>query len=736
MADDPVWRGSHAPRAAYGPGMMLYALVLALVATAGCSAPFSLPSGDELTQLRPIAGQQTPARPALIQDRNPLGAVAARVLGKRGGSSQRVDLWESETPGEPSVLTMFRARREPRPAANVPDRAQSSSAAGQAGTGSQLAAEPRWPRATLGPDRRDSAIIRTSAEVPAAAANSAQSDPAELTSRQDPAPADVSAGEIAAGEMAADLGTEGLVSLTLDEALAHAESHHPLLAARMHEVSAAKGRFVTAGLLPNPELTMDSDVPVNEGRGADLRMRLMFTFPTAGKRRLREAVAASEVARARWALRSEIERVLLNAADVALEVLYLQELARLQGELSELAARRAQIERSRFEARTATFADAMEAEMDASRLALQHKDTLDRLRAARWRLAQAIGINPPQPVHVVGELPFEPFVPVALDQVLDAARASRPELAEAGAALSESHRQLELARAEAKPDIAVGPRYEDRLGDGNDSMGARLDIDLPLFDRNQGAIYERAAQTRARGAMVEAVEINTLGDVARAYVRLVSLQSRLNYYQSQVTPVVERTHATLDSPDTRRALPADQASDLLRSLLQLRLEQLQLRYDYNRLRRRLEIFLGRRVDELALPAGAILEQPAGELILPAEPSQSSTEASSPSAGPEASGPRMPSGASTPRPPGLPAAPGLVPSESTQPSGGGPMPEMPELMPLPGLREPGADPFDLNDSSEGTFELEPPTQGALEPRDSDAAPFDPTEARAMSGGQAG
>lgn len=673
---------SRCPSAPSGPGRvgrMLSTVALLLVGAVGCAAPFSLPSGEELLALRPAGGQGVWAEPGLGRDGNLLGEVAARVLGTR-------------PPG---------------------------TTAGQASSGTQAAGGPRWARAALAPDRRDRAIIPTSAEGPAEpdvlpANNSGEQIAAyENAGAHGGLPASgalAGPGAVAAqadafaGDVAADMASAGLVSLTLDEALEYARSHHPLLVARAHEVAAAKGALAGAGVLPNPELTMDTDVPVNEGQGADFRMRLMFTLPTAGKRRLREAVAAAGVARARWALKSETERVLLAANDVGLEVLYLQELARLQGELSALAARRAEIERSRFEARTATYADAMEAEMDAARLALEHKTALAQLRAARWNLGQAIGLSPPQPVHLVGELAFEPFEAVPLEQVLAQARASRPELPEARAALSESCRELALARAEGKPDIGIGPRYEDHLGDGNDSAGARLDIELPLFDRNQGAIGERAGLARAAGALVKVAELSTLGDVAREYVRLLSLQSWLDHYQSQVMPIVARTQAALAEEEARRALPADQASDILRAVIRLRLDELRLRYEYNLARRRLEIFLGQGLEDLGLLPGAAAEQLGGAAGLPGEPIGSGAEAALPRIGPGTAAPRAEADGSVPGLPGLPGVPGLVPLEPAEPASEGPAPE---LLPLPGLGQPAAGP------SEG----EAPPESALEPEDS-------------------
>ena len=93
------------------------------------------------------------------------------------------------------------------------------------------------------------------------------------------------------------------------------------------------------GLLPNPQLVMDTESPVERNGATTLTSRVTFTLPTGGKRRWRMAAAEAAVARSQAAQARETELILAEAADAAIEVLYLQELAVLQGELSHLAAR-------------------------------------------------------------------------------------------------------------------------------------------------------------------------------------------------------------------------------------------------------------------------------------------------------------------------------------------------------------------------------------------------------------
>ncbi len=380
--------------------------------------------------------------------------------------------------------------------------------------------------------------------------------------------------------------------MTLEEVLEHTLDHHPLLHARTHEVEAARGRLVTASLLPNPQWVMDTESPVDGDDATRLSTRLTFTLPTGRKRRWRMAAAEAGVTRSQAALARETELLLAEAADAAIEVLYLQELATLQGALSQLAARTADVLGGQFQGGTTPYTTTIKSRLDAAQIELARLDTLGRLEQARVRLNRSAGLAPATLVSMRGELIVRAIPSIRLERLLAEAERSRPDLAESRATVLESQRRYSQACAEARPDVDLGPRVHNSLGETDDRVGARLAIDLPLFDRNQGRIAENAAMIRTRRAMLDATEINTLSDVAAAYVELQAAQTQLDYHRAHVQPFVEQAEAAIRGTAADKVLAPGQISELMEQLARMRVEQLELRYVHTRLRMRLELLLG------------------------------------------------------------------------------------------------------------------------------------------------
>jgi outer membrane protein, heavy metal efflux system len=288
-------------------------------------------------------------------------------------------------------------------------------------------------------------------------------------------------------------------------------------------------------------------------------------------------------------LNAETESILIEAADAAWQVLYLQELLELEGKLYDMATKTAELQRSRPDV---SYADKIEAETDAAELELERLESRTTLEIARFRLSQAIGLEYPEVLNMRGELAVRPVREFAFDELLDRVRQCRPQLARAQAAVAESEYAHRLECAKARPDIGLGPRYSENFGSGVDRLGLRFDADLPLFNRNQGGIQESAAEIRRQAELFRAVRITTLTDAASAYRELLELQSRLQYYRAEIIPLAERTEATIHEAFAAGQVKADQMSILQRNFVRLRLKELALRCRFNRLATRLEIFLG------------------------------------------------------------------------------------------------------------------------------------------------
>ncbi len=400
----------------------------------------------------------------------------------------------------------------------------------------------------------------------------------------------------------------GTCALTLADVQQYTLQHNPSLRIRQHEIEAAQARVITARLLPNPQLTLDS---MNSTGGSDeersvLTARIMMTVPLQPKRRLRTNAATVAVCEARLAFNREAKLVLAEATDAAIEVLYLQELRGLYAQLADLAEQGAQAQQERFKVAAAPYRNVIFAQLSAYRLEMAGRDTAIKLDQARVRLARAMGIVNGSLAFLDGQVSVEPLLFPPLPEVLAQACQAAPQLAQSAAAIEESRERHALERAKAVPDLSVGVRARESLsGAEADQLGGRLQVDLPIFDRNQGRIAESAAEIEISSAKHDVLEISTLDGVASLYLSLQKAQSSAEFYSLHVRPLAAETEAAVREAFQSSAVNAFELAELLETVARVRLEDLDVRYQHQRLRARLELLLERPLPRFAevLPAG-------------------------------------------------------------------------------------------------------------------------------------
>jgi outer membrane protein TolC len=106
-----------------------------------------------------------------------------------------------------------------------------------------------------------------------------------------------------------------------------------------------------------------------------------------------------------------------------------------------------------------------------------------------------------------------------------------------------------------------------------------------------GNIAESAADVQTNCAKYDLIKITTLNDVASLYVELQDTQARAEYYKTSIQPLTERTETALREAFEDRAVTAYELADLLESLARMKLSDLDLRHQHQRLRTRLELLL-------------------------------------------------------------------------------------------------------------------------------------------------
>jgi len=389
-------------------------------------------------------------------------------------------------------------------------------------------------------------------------------------------------------------------TLTISDIVQTTLENHPALRVRQHEIQVAQAKVVTAGMWSNPQFVMDTEAQLQEPRNTDLTARLMFTVPVAGKRGLRIAAASAGVAAAQWAWKVESKSLMLEAVAAAVDVRYLQELQTLQRQAVTLSTQLAELQRERFQVAAVQYRNVILAELAASDQDLALRNTSARLEQAQRRLTRAMGLVNASPPTVVGQLSVELVPDVASETVQQRACQVAPALAQSQMLLNEDLQRHALERKNAIPDLSIGPRVQTAIGtDIDDRAGGRVSIDLPIFNHNQGPIAETAAEACAEQARARLLETQAVNDSVETYRDLADVQARWQHFVTAVRPMMQRTEAAIREAFDDRAATAYDLADLQQTLLRMQVQDLDLRYQHQRLRTRLEVLLECRLGDLA-----------------------------------------------------------------------------------------------------------------------------------------
>ena len=283
---------------------------------------------------------------------------------------------------------------------------------------------------------------------------------------------------------------------------------------------------------------------------------------------------------------------MLEAAEATIEMLYLQELSSVYEQLAQQAEQTAVNQKERFKIAAEPYRSVVLAELSANEFELSRFETVVKLNQAKVRFTRAMGICDATLPPLEGRLTAAPVAFPPMQAVLAQAGCAASELAQAQAAIRESCGLHSFERWDAMPDISVGPRLMSDLAENtNEKMGARVQLDVPIFDRNQGNIAETAADIQTNRAKHDLLRVTALNDVASLYLELQVAQSRTEYYRTRIQPLMDQTEKSLRAAFEDRSVTAYELADLLKSLARMKLNDVELRHEHCRLRTRLELLL-------------------------------------------------------------------------------------------------------------------------------------------------
>ncbi len=332
-------------------------------------------------------------------------------------------------------------------------------------------------------------------------------------------------------------GPPPAVHLTLDRAIELALEHNHTLLAQRTTIDQNRAEETTANLRPNPVLSWDAQfLPIFQPSNfsgtyidntAQFDVGLSYLIER-GKKRQHRLEAAHDQTNVTVATVDDNERTLTSSvAQNFINVL-----------LAEANLSLAQMDLASFQ-QTLSIADTryqdgdmgegdllklklqlLQFQMDVSAADLGKVQALAQLR-------ESVGFDSvPENYDVDGELAHQ-AVSVSEDDLKMLALRDRPDYHAAQLGVTAAQSQLSLAQANGKKDLSVALNYDHvALND----VSTFFNIQLPIFDRNQGEI------ARARFAVTQAQETQTassegvLSDVVSAYESLRTNDALVGLY--------------------------------------------------------------------------------------------------------------------------------------------------------------------------------------------------------------
>ncbi|HEY2462244.1 MAG TPA: TolC family protein [Candidatus Acidoferrum sp.] len=336
---------------------------------------------------------------------------------------------------------------------------------------------------------------------------------------------------------------DAVAHITIEEAIRLALQHnHALLAART-TILQNQAQEITANLRPNPNLSWDSqffplfdpsqfsaDYLENQ---AQFDVGIGYTFERGKKRQHRLQAAKDATAVTRAQVTDNERQLIFNVGQQFVAVLLAQSTLDLANQDYDSFKNTVDISESRYKAGDMSEGDLLKIKLQL----LQFQTDVSAAKLAKVQaltaLRQFLGFESvPDSYDVQGDLDYTP-VHGGIDDLKALALRTRPDLQAAQLGITAAHSQEALAKANGKKDLGVSFDYTHTAGINTGAFF--FNIDLPIFDRNQGEIARtRYATTQAQELASEASE-QVLSDVADAYAALQSNNEIVQLYRAGYT---------------------------------------------------------------------------------------------------------------------------------------------------------------------------------------------------------
>ncbi len=327
--------------------------------------------------------------------------------------------------------------------------------------------------------------------------------------------------------------------LTLRDVLALTLMNNPELKAFSLETRAAEARELQAGLWPNPALEIGVEDVGGSGvrsgfDAAETTIQLSQLIELGNKLQKRRNVASFEKELSGWDYEAKRLDVLTEASNAYVELLAVQEKAKLLAELVGVSEQTAESVAHRVEAGKDSPLEKTKASIALSGVQLEHQQVLQELQAARKMTASFWGNEQPVFTQAQGQLEMVSDIPDMNE--LQQNLLQNPQLARWEKEIARNQAALELAKSKAIPDITVGAGVKRFNETDDDAFVFGVAIPLPISDRNQGGRMEAVYNLSKSYQQQRAARIEVINQFNKIFTDLSVSLNKIKTLQTSILP--------------------------------------------------------------------------------------------------------------------------------------------------------------------------------------------------------
>ena len=335
----------------------------------------------------------------------------------------------------------------------------------------------------------------------------------------------------------------GQNELDLETALQMYANRNPGVEASRDQIEMARGRLDQSGLWPNPTFNFEQEgYPFgnsNAGFWGDQEHNIGIgqLFELGGKRSRRKEMARLDLN----ARELEVENVLrLGQAQVKyafLRAFYAQKRRNIAQDLFGTYERLREIHQRRLEAGDVSGLSQLRINVEEIRYVTavtrgqsDFTQAWNELAALLvWSQSGYPGLRLSDDLERVNQ---------SLEELKRRALESRPDLDVQRVQIRKSQVDVTLQESFNVPDLTVGGGYKNDFG--QDSYYLGIEVPLPLFNRNQGAIAEKSADARRHQSLLTWQELQVLREVQSAFENFSTQRDNLERMQGSVIDQVNQ----------------------------------------------------------------------------------------------------------------------------------------------------------------------------------------------------